>query len=137
MKLTDMRLTASEYQQSQRARNRKVSAGFRKYRNVPVNGFDSKAESRRYDQLLLLKAAGEVADIQRQVPYELVPTQRSVDGRTLERKITYFADFVITYADGQIVVEDVKSPITRKSHDYVIKRKLMLWRHGIVIQEVS
>ena len=132
-----MRLTAAEYQQSQRSRNRKVSAGFRKYRNVPVNGFDSKAESRRYDQLLLLKAAGEVCDIQRQVPYELVPTQKGADGRTLERKITYFADFVITYADGQIVVEDVKSPITRKSHDYVIKRKLMLWRHGIRILEVS
>ena len=132
-----MRLTAAQYQQSQRARNRNAGARFNKYRNVKIDGFDSKAESRRYDQLLLLKAAGEVLGIQRQVSYELVPTQKGTDGRTLERKITYFADFVVTYADGRTEVEDVKSPITRKSHDYVIKRKLMLWRHGIRIREVS
>ena len=39
--------------------------------------------------------------------------------------------------DGKIVVEDVKSPRTRKNPEYIIKRKLMLERYGITIREVE
>ena len=38
---------------------------------------------------------------------------------------------------GKIVVEDVKSPRTRKNPEYIIKRKLMLERYGITIREVA
>ena len=50
-----------------------------------------------------------------------------------ERPVDYIADFVYRDKDGNEVVEDVKGVRTRV---YVIKRKLMLWRHGIRIREV-
>lgn len=48
-------------------------------------------------------------------------------------KITYLADFV--YEKGsQTIVEDVKG---MKTDVYKIKRKLMLYFHGIQIKEVT
>lgn len=44
----------------------------------------------------------------------------------------YIADFVY-HEDGMQVVEDTKGVRTA---DYIIKRKLMLWVHGIRIKEV-
>lgn len=100
-----------------------------KYNNtkVRVDGlvFDSKREAERYRQLKLLERAGEIQDLQTQVAYELVPKQAG------ERAVKYIADFVYT-EDGQTVVEDVKG---KKTRDYIIKRKLMLWRHGIKVRE--
>lgn len=52
----------------------------------------------------------------------------------LEQKAVYTADFVYV-RDGETVVEDVKSDITRKEADYVLRRKLMLHVHGIRILE--
>lgn len=52
----------------------------------------------------------------------------------LEQKAVYTADFVYV-RDGVTVVEDVKSDITRKEADYVLRRKLMLHVHGIRILE--
>lgn len=52
----------------------------------------------------------------------------------VEKNAVYTADFVY-YENGQLVVEDVKSDITRKEADYVLRRKLMLYRHGIKIKE--
>jgi hypothetical protein len=59
-------------------------------------------------------------------------TKRVVD----ERAVTYVADFVYFNEYGVQVVEDVKSDYTRKEKDYIIKRKLMLWRWKIRINEV-
>ena len=56
--------------------------------------------------------------------------------RLAERRIEYTADFVYTLSNGVEVVEDVKSEYTRKEKDYIIRRKLMLWRYGIKIIEV-
>ena len=47
--------------------------------------------------------------------------------------MTYIADFVYMDKDGQQVVEDTKGVRTK---EYIIKRKLMLHRYGIRIQEV-
>lgn len=52
----------------------------------------------------------------------------------IEQNAVYTADFVYM-KDGKLVVEDVKSEITRKEADYVLRRKLMLDRHGIRILE--
>lgn len=52
----------------------------------------------------------------------------------LEQKAVYTADFVYV-RDGVTVVEDVKSEITRKEPDYVLRRKLMLHVWGIRIME--
>lgn len=93
--------------------------------------FDSRKEARRWSELLLLEKAGAIQSLQRQVRYELLPSQR-IDGKVVERAVHYVADFVYEQ-DGAIVVEDTKG---FRTPDYIIKRKLMLWRHGIRISEV-
>lgn len=93
--------------------------------------FDSAKEARRWSELLLLQRAGAIQNLQRQVKYELIPSQR-VAGKVVERACTYIADFVYE-ENGQTAVEDTKG---FKTPEYIIKRKLMLWRHGIRIKEV-
>lgn len=124
----------------------------RKYYNVKTKTsdgsvFDSMKEARRWEQLLLLQKAGEIVELQRQVSYELIPNQyetferyskkgeRLKDGTKLvERKVEYVADFVYHNAKtGEIIVEDTKGVRTK---DYIIKRKLMLFVHGIKVREV-
>ena len=94
--------------------------------------FDSVKEYRRYCELRLLERAGEVAELRRQVKFELLPSQR-VDGKVVERPVTYIADFVYTDKDGRQVVEDTKGVRTK---EYIIKRKLLLHKYGIRIREV-
>ncbi len=108
----------------------------RKYGNRKVirDGieFDSIKECQRYCELKLMQRAGVISDLQLQVQYELIPTQR-IDGKLAEKAVNYIADFVYKQ-DGQTVVEDTKGMRTK---DYIIKRKLMLWVHGIRIVEVD
>ena len=123
-----------------------------KYHNTKVvlDGiqFDSKREAQRYQQLKLMEKAGAICDLKRQVKYELIPAQY-IDGKCVERAITYTSDFeyyilkplkvktVMADPDaktiGQHVVEDVKGMRTK---EYIIKRKLMLYKYGIHITEV-
>lgn len=93
--------------------------------------FDSAKEARRYGELILLQRAGQITDLQRQVRFELIPSQR-VNGKCVERAVHYVADFVYHEA-GQLVVEDTKGVRTK---EYIIKRKLMLKVHHIRIKEV-
>lgn len=93
--------------------------------------FDSKKEAKRYQELRILEKAGEITDLRRQVKFELIPSQR-INGKVAERAVEYKADFVYTQ-DGQTIVEDTKGFRTK---DYIIKRKLMLWVHGIRIREI-
>ena len=112
---------------------------------ISVNGisFDSKREARRYSELLVLLKAGEISDLARQVKYVLIPAQREPDiigpkggkkpGKLLEHELSYVADFVYKDKDGKEIVEDTKGFRTK---EYIIKRKLMLFIHGIKIREV-
>ena len=106
----------------------------RKYNNTKVfvdgHTFDSKKEARRYYELRLLEKVGEITDLQLQVKYVLIPSQR-IDGKIVERECAYKADFVYK-KNGETIVEDTKGFKTR---DFVIKRKLMLYIHGIRIKE--
>lgn len=95
--------------------------------------FDSAREARRYAELKLLEKAGEISDMKLQVEFELIPTQQDEEGKLIEQKVKYIADFVYHDKDGRIVVEDTKGYTTK---DYIIKRKLMLYVHGIKIREV-
>lgn len=122
---------------------------YQKYKNqkATVDGvfFDSKKEARRYAELKMLQKAGEIQNLELQKPFELIPAQyesyarygengkRLKDGkRCVEKSCVYKADFVYT-ENGKLVVEDTKGMRTK---DYIIKRKLMLYVHGIRIKEV-
>ena len=102
-----------------------------KYNNtkVRVDGrlFDSKREAARWQELQLLERAGEITELERQVEYELIPEQKG------ERAAKYIADFRYVDHEGKTVVEDTKGV---KTPVYILKRKLMLWVHGIKVVEV-
>lgn len=107
---------------------------------------DSRKEANRWCELLLLQRAGKIYDLKRQVKYILIPEQyvfferygkngrRLKDGKkVLEKECAYIADFVYTdVASNTVIVEDVKG---KRTKEYVIKRKLMMWVHGIRIKE--
>ena len=108
-----------------------------KYKNkrTEVDGilFDSKKEARRYVELAKMEAAGEIEELRLQVPFELIPKQER-DGKTIERACVYRADFVyLDNATGEVVVEDVKG---KRTPEYIIKRKLMLYRYNIQVREL-
>ena len=105
-----------------------------KYRNKPTNGYASKREAKRAAELRTLQAIGDIRNLREQVPFLLIPKQ---DG---ERACQFVADFVY---DERIqaawpdegwarVVEDVKG---LRTPAYVIKRKLLLFLHGIRVRE--
>lgn len=102
-------------------------------RKITRNGitYDSIKEYSRHVELLLLERAGAIQGLQRQVKFELIPSQR-YDGKVIERPCHYIADFVYQ-ENGNTVVEDTKGFRTK---DYIIKRKLMLYLCGIRIKEV-
>lgn len=117
-----------------------------KYHNKKItyegNTFDSKKELNRYIELQWLQRSGKISELQRQQAFELIPAQYEYNGLTndgkskrkcIERAVTYIADF--TYLDeyGSRIVEDTKG---FKTAEYIIKRKLMLYMHGIRIQEI-
>ena len=109
-----------------------------KYRNQKCSwggkNFDSEHERDRYMILLDDQRQGKISQLRTQVRFELIPAKR-VNGKVVERACWYVADFV--YMKGEeMVVEDAKSEITRKNPTYIIKRKLMLEKYGIMIQEV-
>lgn len=120
-------------------------------KKIEVNGmkFDSKKEYERWNELLLLQRAGKISGLQRQVKFDLIPNQfidvteytpkthkQKTVKKLVERSISYVADFVYTQ-DGNKVVEDVKGYRQASAYTvFVIKRKLMLWVHGIRIIEI-
>ena len=111
--------------------------------------FASAKEARRWQDLKLMEAAGEISGLDRQVKFLLIPAQREKTtgtyyrgkrrgqpkpGRVIEKECSYYADFVYTdRRSGEKVVEDTKGVRTEA---YKIKRKLMLYVHGIRIKEV-
>ena len=109
-----------------------------KYRAVKTDGYDSKAEARRGRELELLERAGKIENLGKQVKFEIIPPQKDAEGKVIERAAYYIADFVYTDpSTGKEIVEDVKSPATRKLPVYVLKRKLMRLAWGIEIREVA
>ena len=95
--------------------------------------FDSKKEHHRYFELKLLERAGRISDLERQVKYILIPTQKDKSGKVIERECSYYADFkYFDHALGAEVVEDAKGV---RTDAYKIKKKLMLWVHGIQVKE--
>lgn len=121
-------------------------------RKVVIDGilFDSQREANRWCELSLLQRAGAIRNLERQVKFELIPAQYEVfarysgktekrlkDGKRLvEKACTYIADFTYEQRSGDTwekVVEDAKGCRTEV---FRIKKKLMLYVHGIRIVEV-
>ena len=117
-------------------------------KKITVDGrtFDSKKEYLRYCELALLEKAGQIEQLELQKEFILIPAQyenvsreeyikskgKKTKGKCIERACKYKADF--SYIEnGKIVVEDTKG---FKTKDYIIKRKLMLYIHGIRIKEI-
>jgi hypothetical protein len=104
-------------------------------RKTTLNGvkFDSQKEAQRYATLRLLERAGRITNLQCQVKFVLIPAQRDERGKLLERECSYVADFVyFDFALGREVVEDAKG---YRTDTYKLKKKMMLWVHGIQITE--
>lgn len=84
-----------------------------KYHNVKtvLDGitFDSKAEARRYSELVLLKRSGALQSFGCQPSFVVAPG------------IRYVADFICIGKDGKVWLEDVKGVETQA---FRIKRKL-------------
>lgn len=123
-----------------------------KYGNkkVVVDGetFDSKKEKARYDVLKLAEEAGVIENLSRQVKFELIPaireeyveqlkTKTRTKTRTLQKAITYTADFEYYHVGrDEWVVEDIKSSPKQASLDkcFLLKEKLFRWRYGYGIK---
>lgn len=117
-------------------------------KKVTLSGvtYDSKKEAYRHYELVMLERAGKITDLQRQVEFELIPAQREPDtigvrggvkkGKTIELAVKYVADFCYK-ENGKLVVEDVKGYKKGTAYAvFAIKRKLMLYVHGIRIKEI-
>ena len=116
--------------------------------------FGSKKEAIRWAELKLEEKAGRITDLDRQVPFELIPAHyeeiptgefykkgerkglEKCKRVCIEKAVNYVADFVYT-KNGETIVEDTKGCKKGITYNYfVLKRKMMLYFHGIRIREV-
>lgn len=98
--------------------------------------FDSKREAARWGELKVFERIGRITMLRRQVAYVLAPSVKFTGARAAKPAIRFIADF--DYLEGgNLVVEDVKSPVTAKLPAFQMKRHLMLSIHGIEIKVVT
>ena len=103
-----------------------------KYRNRKTTykgiQFDSQKEENRYRELELLERAGQIRSIECQPRYDLI-----VNGHKLG---FYRGDFRYKdVATDAVVLEDVKSPVTRTAV-YMLKKKLVKALYDVEIVEI-
>lgn len=112
----------------------KRAIGVSKYKAVKTTHagvtFDSKAEARRYSELLLLLRAGEIRDLRRQVVFELVPGVKLWGAKRARPAIRIVVDFQYI-ENGVTVLEDTKGMETPMS---LAKRHLMKALHGLDVR---
>lgn len=96
-----------------------------KYRNKKVvfEGitFDSKKECKRYQELRTFEKSGIISELRTQVRFVICPKVEGIKG---SRARYYVSDFCYI-ENGRKVIEDVKSPITRKNPVYSLKKQLV------------
>ena len=108
--------------------------------------FDSKKEGKRWMILKQYEKEGKIFNLQRQVKFVLIPSQREPDkvgarggvikGKEIEKECSYIADFMYGTEQG-IVVEDVKGYKRGGAYAvFSIKRKLMLKEYGLRVKEI-
>lgn len=95
------------------------------------DGFDSRAERRRWAALQTLERCGIIQGLQRQVRVPLLGRDGPILTRT-GKKMVYVADFVYS-ENGAVVYEDCKG---YPSEVYLLK-KAILAAQGIAIRETK
>ena len=120
-------------------------------KKIIFNGitFDSKKECERYKQLKILESKGEITNLELQKKFVLIPKQEmeydenlksgkiKTKRMTIEREVSYVADFYYKDKEGKEVVEDVKGCKFGAAYNiFVLKRKMMLYFYGIQIKEI-
>ena len=110
-------ITLQEYKQLQQKGNSKY-----KNKKATIDGieFDSKKESRYYQQLKLMEKQGLIKDIKLQTRFEIQPKYKK-NNKTI-RAINYIADF--TYFDvnkGKTIIVDTKG---YRTEVYKLKKKI-------------
>lgn len=131
-------ISLAEYRK-QYGGGRKTAVKRNKYNAVKIEKdgmkFDSQKEYKRYIELTAQMQRGEIQDLQCQVKFELAPKVKIAGEKRAKPALRYFADF--TYlSNGQLIVEDVKSAVTRKLASFRNKKHLMKTVHDIDIKEV-
>lgn len=108
----------------------------RKYRNVPVTidgiTFDSKHEAHRYEQLRMEQRAGLISDLELQPKFPL----HTVTPSGVKVEIGVFTPDFRYVRDGAIVIEDAKSPATRKETSYRLRKRICEAEYQVTIVEV-
>ena len=126
------RITAAQYKASKPKKDKRRVRGTKR---VTIDGikFDSKREGGRYLVLKAREARGEITNLERQVPIELLGRDTNILTPT-GLNMTYRLDF--KYVDwtlgGAIVIEDVKGWAT----DVYKIKKAILAAQGVEIKEV-
>lgn len=106
-------------------------------KKVTVDGikFDSKTEAEEYIRLKELERAGKISNLKRQITFEIIPPLKKLVRKQLKTKVRmverieehsakYTCDFQYEQ-DGKVVILEVKSRMTAKLADYILRRKLM------------
>lgn len=105
-------------------------------KKVIVDGikFDSIKEANRFKELMMLKRAGLIKELELQPVFVLQPKYTNSNGENI-REITYKADFI--YFDIKLdryIVEDVKG---FKTDVYKLKKKLFEYVYpNLTIEEI-
>lgn len=97
--------------------------------------FDSAKEARRWAVLEQLQKAGQISELQRQVAFVLAPAVRLAGEARMKPALRYVADAVYV-ENGQTIIEDTKSPPTRRLPIYRCKKHLLKTVHGLDIREI-
>ena len=108
--------------------------------------YDSQLEFARFIFLSNREKEGEITNLRRQVEYLLIPAQYGTEIKhlktkdkevrvLLERSCSYIADFVYE-RNGKTIVEDCKGSKGIITEAAKIKKKLLLWVHGIELRYI-
>lgn len=134
------RMTVKEYHELLMSKEvEKVKAP--KYNNVItyIDGikFDSIKESERYLELLILLRCKKITNLKCHVPFELVQKELLAGETRVKSAMKYICDFYYYDVEKKkMIIEDVKSPSTKKNRIYRNKKHLMKSLLGLDIIEI-
>lgn len=95
--------------------------------------FEDRRAAERYQELKIEEAKGKIQVLKTRVKFPLIPDQKDEQGKIVERRIDYLADFTYFTKRGEFVVEDTRGIRTPEDR---LKKALMYYMHKIRITEV-